>query len=160
MRITILISSKFSMQTRLLSRVNVLFSRVNGIDVHMSCDDLAKFLDIFVNLSLHLCTFPKITPESVLQISSTMILIPLSENENVTLFAPLSQVIAKIIVYNIVPSPDECDHARGCTSLLIYYIPSFIPANLSKLIFDIIIGPNIASKNLPFDMLLTLLFKH
>jgi len=83
----------------------------------------------------------------------------LIKNENVNLFTPISQVIAKIIMHNIVSTPDEFNHARWCTSLLIYYSLSFIPVNLPRLIFDIMTGPNLTSNSLLFGMLLTLLFK-
>jgi len=36
----------------------------------------------------------------------------LIKNENVNLFTPISQVIAKIIMHNIVSTPDEFNHAR------------------------------------------------
>jgi len=69
-------------------------------------------------------------------------------------------VIAKIIMHNIFPKSREFGRARGCTSLLIYCILPSLPVNLPQLIFDIKSAPNIASKSLPFRMLLTLLFRH
>ena len=80
-------------------------------------------------------------------------------NENVALLA-LTFNSRKIIMYNSVPSPNEFDDVKECTTLLIYYIFFFNSVNLSKLIFDVMTSSRIAPNSLSFGMLLALLFKH
>ena len=115
-----------TLQVSLISQMKDLIYFVNLTFVHFPIDHTKKYAS-----SIHF--------DSSLS---------LTENKNVTLFTPIYQVIAKIIIYNIVPSPDEFDHARGCTSILIYCIICFVPVNLPKLIFEIITGPNLASNSL------------
>jgi len=152
----------------LTAKDDVLFSRVNNIDIKMSCDDLADFLNID-NKSLDifsesLSTFDDIPEDHSGEYASSQIHNDpnpsLFVNENMSLLAHISQVIAKIIVYDSAPSLNEFNHARGCTTFLICCILCFVPTNLPKLIFNIMTGPNLASDSLPFGILLTRLFKH
>ena len=61
---------------------------------------------------------------------------------------------------NILPKSSEYDKARGCITLLIYYIMKGLSVNLPKLIFDHMTTDNFDNRNLPYGMLLTLLFDY
>ena len=87
--------------------------------------------------------------------SSTALL----SNDKVFLFTPQCQVIAKIIMHNIIPKSGEFDRARGCISLLIFCVLESLPVNLPSMIFDQMTFLTISAKSLPFGKLLTLLFQ-
>lgn len=145
-----------------------LSSRVNGIDVRMSYDEFADFLGIpyegYDVLNDSLSMFDHYPEGHSKEFASKLIHKDsnpaLVQNKNVHLFTPQCQVIAKIIMHSIVPKAGEFDRARGCATLLIYCILTSLRVNIPKLILDTMTSPNIATKSLPFGMLLTLLFKH
>jgi len=92
---------------------NVLLSRVNDIDIKMSCTDLAEFLEIDNEgreiFSKTLDNFKDFPIDHTSLFASTLIHSDpnpsLIMNENVDLLTSIYQAIAKIIMYNIVPSP-------------------------------------------------------
>ena len=146
---------------------DILFSRVNGVDIKMSCDGLASFLDI-ENLRFDLYNeslpsfnqFPEVhSPEYTSRLIHNNPDSFLFLNDDVTIFTFLSQVVAKILLHNVVPEFDTSNRAMKCISLLSYCFLSFYSINLLKLIFDIITVSHILSDNLPFCMLHSQFFK-
>jgi len=61
----------------------------------------------------------------------------LFENEEVRHFILISQILAKIVLHNILPKSGEFSHARGCAPLLIYYPQKRIKVNIPKLLVDV-----------------------
>ena len=59
---------------------------------------------------------------------------------------------------NIFPQSGEYGKARGCITLLIYCIMKGLSVNLPKLIFDYMTANSFDNKNLPYGMLLTILY--
>jgi len=94
----------------------------------MTCDEFTNFLEIpnqgFDMFSESLLLFEKYLGCHSGEYASILFQNDpnpsLVQNENVFLFTPQCQVIAKIIAHNIIPKSKEFDYARECTSLLIY----------------------------------------
>ena len=85
------------------------------------------------------------TRESASQLIHNDSNLVLVSNENIFLFTPQCQVIAKIIMHNIVPKSGELNRARGCIPL-IFYIFQSLPVNIPRMIFDQMTSPSVASK--------------
>ena len=95
----------------------------------------------------HLCSFTMIIILSLLRmIRFHYLIIP-------------CQVLAKIIMLNILPKSGKYGKARGCVTLLINCIMSGLSVNLLKLIFDNMTAENFEHKNLPYNMILTIFFE-
>jgi len=75
---------------------------------------------------------------------------------------PISQILAKIVLHNILPKSGEFSHARGCAPLLIYCLQRGIQVNIPKLILDNMTSDYhmIPNRNLPHGMVLSHIFKH
>jgi len=73
-----------------------------------------------------------------------------------------AQILAKIVFHNLLPKSGEYSHARGCAPLLIYCLLKGIRINIPRLIIDVMLSEHllISTRNLPYGMLLTRLFKH
>jgi len=72
-----------------------------------------------------------------------------------------TQVLAKIVFYNLLQKSGEYSHARGSAPLLIYCLLKGIRVNISKLIVDYMAFKHllIPNRHLPFWMLITRLLK-
>ena len=73
-----------------------------------------------------------------------------------------SHVLVMIVFHNLLPKSGEYSHARGCAPLLIYYFLKDIRDNIPRLIIDFMLFDYlmIPTRNLPYGMILTRLFKH
>ena len=98
----------------------VIKSRVCGKNVRISWEVLAHVLEIlFGGLDLIKITLENFSYSDGQSIESTSTLIHgddnpgLKTNENIVHFTPLCQILAKIIMYNIVPKPSELEKAKG-----------------------------------------------
>ena len=80
----------------------------------------------------------------------------LTLNDKVSLLTIPCQILAKIIMLNILPKSREYGKVRGCITFLIYCIIIGLPVNLSKLIFDNLTADNFEYKNLSYGMILTI----
>ena len=77
-------------------------------------------------------------------------------DDKVSLLTILCQILAKIIMLNILPKSGEHGKTRGCITLLTYCIMKGFPVNLPKLMFDNMTADNFKYKNLPYGMILTI----
>ena len=82
----------------------------------------------------------------------------LTLNDKISLLTLPCQSIAKIIMLNILPKSANYGKARGCITLLIYCIMKGLSINLPKLVLDNMTIDNFDNTNLPYSMLLTILF--
>ena len=143
-------------------------SRVLGRDIDI---DLSQFADILhlssggadvYTFDLHDFDYPD--GESALT-ASTLIHGDdnpgLVRNEVVSRFTLTSQVLAKIIFYNIIPKSGEYSNARGPVPLIIYCLLRGIKINFPRLIATHMGSDQIrmSGRNLPFGMLITHLLK-
>jgi len=72
-----------------------------------------------------------------------------------------TQVLTKIVFYNLLPKSREYSHARGSAPLLIYFLLKSIRVNIPKLIINYMASEHLLIPNwhLPFWMLITRLLK-
>jgi len=86
----------------------------------------------------------------------------LVKNEKVKYYTLTSQVLTKIIFYNLLLKSGKYSYVRGYTPLLIYCLLRDIRVNILKLIIDFILLKHllIPSRNLPYAMIITHLFKY
>ena len=120
---------------------NRITSRVLGREIDLSIGRFARILhlssggaDVYTH-DLHDFEFPE--GESSLT-ASTLIHGDdnpgLVRNEVVSRYTLQSQVLAKIIFFNIVPKHGEYSHARGCVPLIIYCLLRGIKVNFPRVI--------------------------
>ena len=85
----------------------------------------------------------------------------LVRNEEVKYYALTTQVLDKIVFYNILPKSREYRHAWGSAPLLINCFLKGIRINILKLIIDFMLSEHllIPNQHLPFGMLITHLLK-
>ena len=85
----------------------------------------------------------------------------LVKNEEVKYYTLITQVLAKIVFYNLLSKSREYSHARESAPLLIYCLLKDIRVKISKLIVDFMLSEHllILNRNLPFRMLITGLLK-
>jgi len=85
----------------------------------------------------------------------------LVRNEEVKYYTLTTQVLAKIVFYNLLLKSGEYSHARGSAPLLIYYLLKGIRVNNPNLIIDYMASDHllIPNQHFPFGMLITRLFK-
>ena len=81
----------------------------------------------------------------------------LVRNEDVKYYTITTQVLAKIVFYNLLLKLGEYSHAWGSTPLLIYCLLKGIRINIPKLIVDFMLSEYllIPNRHLPFGMLIT-----
>ena len=86
----------------------------------------------------------------------------LLRNEEVKYYTLSPQIFSKIIFHNLLPKSGEYSHARDCASLIIYCLLRGIQVNILRLIITVMLSDHllIPSRNLPYEMILTHLFKH
>jgi len=124
----------------------------------MSCEDVEVY-----HLNLHNFEYPDnedaLTASHLLYDDDNPGLV---RNEEVKHYTLPSQVLAKIVYHNLLSKSGEYSHTRGCSPLLIYCLLRGNKVNISKLIIDFLIFDHllIPSRNLPYGMILTRLFKH
>jgi len=72
-----------------------------------------------------------------------------------------TQVLTKIVFYNLLPKSGEHSYARGSTPLLIYYLLKDIRVDISKLIIDFMLSEHllIPNRHLLFGILIIRLLK-
>ena len=150
-----------------LNEDRVIRSRVDGIDVTLSADDIAHILAFSSegvdNFSDYLNSFDFYPEGETREIASRLLHNYnnpcLTLNDKVLLVMIPSQISAKIIMLNILlPKLGEYGKARGCITLLIYCILRGFPVNLPKLMFDNMTIDNFEHRNLPYGMVLTIFF--
>jgi len=147
---------------------NRVSSRVLGRDIDL---DISQFADILhlstggadvYTYDLHDFEYPD--GESALT-ASTLIHGDdnpgLVRNEVVSKFTLTSQVLAKIIFYNIVPKSGEYSNARGPVPLIIYCLLRGIKIDFPRLLASHMASDQIrmSGRNLPYGMLITHLLK-
>ena len=116
---------------------NVIQSRVGSVDVSLSVDNLANILPLlnerFGIYNEHLNSF-EFYPKGESR-EHASILIHKDDNPRLTLNDKVSlptlpcQILAMIIMFNILPKPGEFSKVRGCIILLIYGIMRGLPVN-------------------------------
>jgi len=140
-------------RSRVLSEdINISLNRFAHL-LHLSCEGV----DIF-NVDIHDFEYPN--SESAL--TSSLLLHgdvnpALVRNEEVKYYMLTTQVLAKIVFYNLLPKSGEYSHARGSTPLLIYCLLKGIKVNIPELIIDYMTSEHllILNRYLPFGMLIT-----
>ena len=92
----------------------------------------------------------------------TMMRMALVRNKKVKYYTLFTQVLANIVSHNLLPKSGEYSQARGCAPLLIYCLLRGIKVNIPRLIIDFILFEHllIPSRNLPYGIILTRVFKH
>jgi len=72
-----------------------------------------------------------------------------------------AQILAKIVLCNLLPKSEEYIHARGSAPLLIYCLLKGIRVNIPKLIINFMLSEHllIPNRHLPFGILITELLK-
>ena len=147
---------------------NRIFSRVLGRDINLDIGQFADILhlspggaDVYTH-DLHDFDYPE--GESALT-ASTLIHGDdnpgLVRNEVVSRFSLTSQVLAKIIFYNIIPKSGEYSHARGSVPLIIYCLLRGIKVNFPRIIACHMASDQfrISGRGLPFGMIITRILK-
>jgi len=127
----------------LSSQINHIRSRVLGQDINISLEKFAHLLHLSCEgvdiYNVDLYDFDYHDGESALTAS---LLIhdddnpALVRNEKVKYYTLTTQVLAKIVFYNLLPKSGEYSHARGSAPLLIYCLLKDIIVNIPKLIID------------------------
>jgi len=133
------------------------YRRDRGVTLYLSYEGV----DIY-NVDIHDFEYPDGEPS----LNASLLLHDddnpgLVRNEEVKYYTLTSQVLAKIIFYNLLPKSGEYSHAWGFAPLLIYYLLKGIRVNIPKLIFDYMASEHLLIPNryLPFGMLITRLLK-
>ena len=86
----------------------------------------------------------------------------LVKKKEVKYYTLTAQVVAKIVLFDLLPKSGEYNHARGSTSLLIYCLLEGIRVNIPKLLIDFMLSDHlmIPSRNLLYEMIIIHLLKH
>ena len=126
----------------------LLYLSCEGVDIH--------------NIDLHDFEYPEgetaLTASILLHGDENPALV---RNEEVKYYTLTTEVLAKIVFYNLLPKSGEYSHARGSAPLLIYCLLKSIRINIPKLIVDFMLSEHllIPNRHLPFGMLITRLLK-
>ena len=149
---------------------NCIFSRVLGKDIELYIDQFADILhlspggvDVYTYDLHDFEGYPE--GESALT-ASTLIHGDnnpgLVRNEVVSRYTFTSQVLAKIIFFNIVPKSGEYSHDRGPVPLIIYCLLRGIKIDIPRLIASHMASDQIrfSGRSLPYGMLITHLLKN
>jgi len=148
---------------------NHIKSRVKNMDINISLKHFARIfklscdaVEIFYS-DLHDFKYPD--GESALTASRLLYdndNLGLVRNKEVKCYILHAQVFAKIIFHDLLPKLGKYSHACGCAPLLIYCLLKGIKVNIPYFIIDFMLSDHllIPTRNLPYRMILTHLFKH
>jgi len=121
--------------------------------LHLSCEGV----DIY-NIDIHDFKYP----DSEFTLTVSLLLhdddnLALVRNKKVKYYTLTTQVLSKIVFYNLLSKSRKYSHAWGSASRLIYCLLKGIRVNIPKLIIDFMVSEHllIPNQHLPFGMLIT-----
>jgi len=148
---------------------NRISSRVLGRDIDISLGQFARILhlstsgaDVYSHDLHDFSEYPEgessLTASTLIHRDDNPALV---RNEIVSKYSLQSQVLAKIIFYDIVPKSGEFSHARGPVPLIIYCLLKGIKVNFPRVIASHMGCDQIrtAGRSLPYGMLITHLLR-
>ena len=146
-------------------RENIIHSHVKNIDIDISLEGFTTILHLSCE-GVDVFHFDF----NVKNIETTLIASwllhdddnpGLVKNEKVKYYTLITQVLAKIVFFNLIPKLGKYSHARSYAPLLIYSVLKGIRVNIPKLLIDFMLSEYlmIPSRNFSYGMIISHLLK-